>query len=111
MRLWGYYAWHTFLNSLKKMFRSTVLVVILAVFGFGVIFGVAGAAIGSIVESQQEAEISSETVAEGNSDDGTDAGENDDVEADEYRVFEQAGELAECESLGGFVFGHDEAKV
>lgn len=83
MRLWGYYAWHTFLNSLKKMFRSTVLVVILAVFGFGVIFGVAGAAIGSIVESQQEAEISSETVAEGNSDDGTDAGENDDVEADE----------------------------
>ena len=83
MRLWGYYAWHTFLNSLKKMFRSTVLVVILAVFGFGVIFGVAGVAIGSIVESQQEAEISSETVAEGNSDDGTDAGENDDVEADE----------------------------
>ena len=36
---------------------------------------------------------------------------DDDVEADEYRVFEQAGELAECESLGGFVFGHDEAKV
>lgn len=30
MKLWGYYAIHTFWNSIRKMFRSTVLVIILA---------------------------------------------------------------------------------
>ena len=36
MKLWGYYAWHTLVNTIKKMFRSTVLVVLLAIVGFGV---------------------------------------------------------------------------
>lgn len=43
MKLWGYYAFHTFINSIKKMFRSTFLVIlVLIVF----VFGIFGAAIG-----------------------------------------------------------------
>lgn len=29
MKLWGYYAWHTFINSIKKIFKSKVIIVIL----------------------------------------------------------------------------------
>ena len=56
MRLWGYYAWHTFWNTIKKMFRSTFLVIILAIFGFGIIFGLIGGVVGSMVEKQQSLE-------------------------------------------------------
>ena len=56
MRLWGYYAWHTFWNTIKKMFRSTFLVIILAIFGFGIIFGLIGGVVGSMVEKQQSVE-------------------------------------------------------
>ena len=56
MRLWGYYAWHTFLEHDKKMFRSTFLVIILAIFGFGIIFGLIGGVVGSMVEKQQSLE-------------------------------------------------------
>ena len=56
MRLWGYYAWHTFWNTIKKMFQSTFLVIILAIFGFGIIFGLIGGVVGSMVEKQQSLE-------------------------------------------------------
>ena len=56
MRLWGYYAWHTFWNTIKKMFRSTFLVIILAIFGFGIIFGLIAGVVGSMVEKQQSVE-------------------------------------------------------
>ena len=56
MRLWGYYAWHTFWNTIKKMFRSTFLVIILAIFGFGIIFGLIAGVVGSMVEKQQSLE-------------------------------------------------------
>lgn len=39
MRLWGYYALHTFINSIKKMFRSKVIVVIFCTI---LLFGVLG---------------------------------------------------------------------
>ena len=58
MKLWGYYAWHTLVNTIKKMFRSTVLVVLLAIVGFGVICGLVGGLIGSAVESEESTEIS-----------------------------------------------------
>lgn len=70
MKLWGYYAWHTLVNTIKKMFRSTVLVVLLAIVGFGVICGLVGGLIGSAVESEESTEISSEIVSE------EDSGEN-----------------------------------
>ena len=62
MRLWGYYAWHTFWNTIKKMFRSTFLVIILAIFGFGIIFGLIGGVVGSMVEKQQSVETVESTV-------------------------------------------------
>lgn len=40
----------------KKMFRSTFLVIILAIFGFGIIFGLIGGVVGSMVEKQQSLE-------------------------------------------------------
>lgn len=52
MRLWGYYALHTFWNSIKKMFRSSVIVVIFGmIFIFG-IFGVVGGIAGSFIEDE-----------------------------------------------------------
>lgn len=38
------------------MFRSTFLVIILAIFGFGIIFGLIGGVVGSMVEKQQSLE-------------------------------------------------------
>lgn len=64
MRLWGYYAGHTFVNNIKKMFRSTVLIVILAVVGIGVIFGLVGGVIGTVIENQESTEISTEDSTE-----------------------------------------------
>ena len=52
MKLWGYYALHTFWNSIKKMFRSSVIVVIFGmIFIFG-IFGVVGGIAGSFIEDE-----------------------------------------------------------
>lgn len=39
MKLWGYYAVHTFWNSLKKMFRSTFIIILVAMTLIGGIFG------------------------------------------------------------------------
>ena len=67
MKLWGYYALHTFLNTIKKMFRSTFLIVILACVGFGVIFGLVGGIVGSVVE-QNSTEVSTEAITDDNGD-------------------------------------------
>lgn len=67
MKLWGYYALHTFLNTIKKMFRSTFLIVILACVGFGVIFGLVGGIVGSVVE-QNSTEVSTEAITDENGD-------------------------------------------
>ena len=52
MKLWGYYAFHTFINSIKKMFRSTFIIVVASIIGIGVIFGIAGGIIGSVLEDE-----------------------------------------------------------
>ena len=54
MKLWGYYAFHTFINSIKKMFRSSFVIVMAAIIAIGVIFGLAAAAITTIVEEEAE---------------------------------------------------------
>lgn len=64
MRLWGYYAWHSFINTIKKMFRSTFVVVILAIVGMGVIFGVVGGIIGTVAEKQSAQESVDENYRE-----------------------------------------------
>ena len=64
MRLWGYYAWHSFINTIKKMFRSTFVVVILAIVGMGVIFVVVGGIIGTVAEKQSAQESVDENYRE-----------------------------------------------
>lgn len=84
MRLWGYYAWHTFVNTIKKMFRSTVLVVILAVVGFGAIFGIAGGVIGSVVaDKEKSAEASTEYATEALEEDNGEDGKEEAIEDEE----------------------------
>lgn len=39
MKLWGYYAFHTFINSIKKMFRSTFVMIVVIIIAVGFIFG------------------------------------------------------------------------
>lgn len=56
MRLWSYYALHSFINTIKKLFRSTVMIVIAACVGMGLIFGAVGGIIGSVAERQNAEE-------------------------------------------------------
>lgn len=58
MRLWGYYALHTFINTIKKIFKSKVMIVILC---SSLIGGVVGGSVGfisSLVEDQARTESS-----------------------------------------------------
>lgn len=52
MKLWGYYAFHTFWNSIKKMFRSSVVVVILGMFFVFGIFGFVGGIAAILIEDE-----------------------------------------------------------
>lgn len=61
MRVWGYYAWHTFLNSVKKIFRSTVAAVFIAIIAVGVIFGVAFSIIDLVLPEETQTEYIEES--------------------------------------------------
>ena len=61
MRLWGYYAWHTFINTIKKLFTSTALIIILAIFGFGVIGGLTAVVVEQGVDTKNATEIETQT--------------------------------------------------
>ena len=50
MKLWGYYAFHTFINAIKKMFRSTVIIIFAVALGIGLIFGLSAGIIGEAIE-------------------------------------------------------------
>lgn len=52
MRLWAYYAGHTFVNSIKKIFRSKVIATIILVIVFAMMFGFIGGIVGSTIENQ-----------------------------------------------------------
>lgn len=67
---WFYYALHTGINTIKKMFRSTVLVILIGIIGCGVVFGLAGSIIGNIMEKQDATGISTEAVQDEEDDDG-----------------------------------------
>lgn len=53
MRLWAYYALHTFWNAIRKMFRSTFIIVMAAIVGIGIIFGFAAGTIATVLEKQE----------------------------------------------------------
>ena len=58
MRLWGYYALHTFINTIKKIFKSKVMIVILCSFLIGGVVGESVGFISSLVEDQAQTENS-----------------------------------------------------
>lgn len=58
MRLWGYYALHTFINTIKKIFKSKVMIVILCSFLIGGVIGGSVGFISSLVEDQVRTESS-----------------------------------------------------
>lgn len=58
MRLWGYYALHTFINTIKKIFKSKVMIVILCSFLIGGVVGGSVGFISSLVEDQARTESS-----------------------------------------------------
>ncbi len=57
MRLWGYYALHTFINTIKKIFKSKVVVVILCSMLIGGVIGGSVGFISSLIEVQAQTEI------------------------------------------------------
>lgn len=80
MKLWGYYALHTFWNSIKKMFRSSVVAVIIGIlFVFG-IFGFVGDVVGTLLEDELGENSSTEEVQEGYGD-------------PEYGYYDESGEF------------------
>lgn len=50
MRILPYYIIHTFINSIKKLFKTWVAVFLAVCFGFGILFGVGAAVIGNVIE-------------------------------------------------------------
>lgn len=64
MKFVGYYAFHTFVNSIKKMFKSTFLIVVAAILAIGIIFGVSMGLLTSSLEENEE--ISQELSQEDN---------------------------------------------
>lgn len=65
MKLWGYYAFHTFINSIKKMFRSTFIVIMAIIIGVGFIFGLSAGLIADLLIEDVEENGGDITLREG----------------------------------------------
>lgn len=98
MKMVGYYAWHTFLNSLKKIFQSTFVVIFVAVIAIGVIFGFSAALVADIVDSKNESqtEYSSEEYSGAEEEQDTD----EYAEDDDQFTFEDAQFMQLCFEFG-----------
>lgn len=72
MRLWGYYALHTFINTIRKIFKSKVVVVILCSFLIGGVIGGSVGFIGSIVEENAQTDTAD---VDSNDDEDSDIGD------------------------------------
>ena len=51
-RLLLYYVGHTFINSIKKLFRTWVIIFFLVCFGIGIVPGVGGGIIGAMIDDE-----------------------------------------------------------
>lgn len=60
MKLWSYYAIHTFVNSIKKMFRSTFVIVFASIILIGLIIGVSGSVLVKVLEENELSEESTQ---------------------------------------------------
>ncbi len=71
MRLLAYYISHTFINSLKKLFRTWVVMIFAIIVVFGIIGGVIGGLAGVFISDSVQNTSSSEEVTEEKSGDDT----------------------------------------
>lgn len=83
MKLWGYYAFHTFINSIKKMFRSKVIIVFVVMVAIGFIFGFSAGIITDLLDDNTQVE---EEQREGYGD-------------EEYGLFDENGKFLFFEDL------------
>ena len=51
-RLLLYYVGHTFINSIKKLFRTWVIIFFLVCFGIGIVLGIGGGIIGAMIDEE-----------------------------------------------------------
>lgn len=65
MRLFGYYVFHTFINSIKKLFRTWVIWVIVAALGFGAVAGLGAGLFINVLEDQGVLETEEKLSEEG----------------------------------------------
>ena len=63
MRLFGYYAWHSFINQLRKLFKTWVLIFLVACMAIGALIGV-GAAMLDDAAGEDEEIVESEIIEE-----------------------------------------------
>lgn len=99
MKIWGYYAFHTFVNSIKKIFKSKVIAVILCAMVIGGLVGGTIGLIGSFVEDHASNNVSSEY------DDSESVDEDEDEEAleDEEMTKEDIAFIKDCIGAGTMV--------
>ncbi|MDO4616882.1 MAG: putative ABC exporter domain-containing protein [Lachnospiraceae bacterium] len=78
MRVFGYYAWHSFVNQIRKLFKTWILVFVLVC---GLMGGIVGLTIGSLESSSDEyAAEEMESIDEDETDPGDDAYEETEQE-------------------------------
>ena len=63
MRLFGYYAWHSFVNQLRKLFKTWVLIFLVICMAVGALIGV-GAAMLDDASGEDEEIVESEITPE-----------------------------------------------
>lgn len=63
MRLFGYYAWHSFINQLRKLFKTWVLFFLVACMAIGVLIGVGAAMLDDAAGGDEEI-VESEVIEE-----------------------------------------------
>ena len=85
MKVWGYYAFHTFINSIKKIFKSKIIAVILCCMVIGGLVGGTVGVIGSFVEDRMETGESTEYEDEDVS--GDDAEVEEEMTEEEYEIY------------------------
>lgn len=64
MRFFGYYAWHSFLNQIKKLFKTWVMIFFVACFLVGILIGVGAGTLSDAVDEEEIVETETEQVEE-----------------------------------------------
>ena len=54
MRLFGYYAWHSFINQLRKLFKTWVLIFLVVCMAIGALIGVGAAMLDDAAGGDEE---------------------------------------------------------